>query len=120
MKKIISIVLALIIALFALYQFGVNRYIPESGATDIVIYTTDWCPYCKTLRKTLDKYQIPYAEYDTEKSIDGMLGYLALGGRGVPVVVVGENIIYGYDGIEITDALADAGYELPLDWGSEY
>ena len=67
----------------------------------------------------LKKYQIPYTEYDTEESFHGMLGYLLLGGRGVPLVVAGDKIIYGYNGVEITDALTDAGYELPLDWETE-
>ena len=119
MKKILSISAIVIIALFALYRYSINVHFPKAGATEIVIYTTEWCPYCKALRNTLDKYQIPYTEYDTEKSFHGVLGYWVLGGRGVPLVVVGETIIYGYDGIEITDALADAGYDLPLDWGAE-
>ena len=119
MKKFLAVTLAAAIVLFALFHYARSYYLPAPGATEIIIYTTEWCPYCKALRNMLEKYQIPYTEYDTEKSIHGMLGFLVLGARGVPVVVAGENIIYGYDGIEITDALADAGYELPLDWETE-
>lgn len=119
MKKLLAIILIVCIVLVALFQFARSQYVPAPGATEIVIYTTEWCPYCKALRNILDKYQIPYTEYDTETSLHGMLGFLLLGGRGVPLVVIGENIIYGYDGIEITNALSDAGYELPLDWETE-
>ena len=119
MKQLIIVTVTVIIILSALYAYARNYYVPAAGDTDIVIYTTEWCPYCKALRNILEKYQIPYTEYDTEKSMHGMIGYLVLGGRGVPLVIVGDNIIYGYDGIEITDALADAGYELPLDWETE-
>ncbi|MEM7304712.1 MAG: glutaredoxin family protein [Pseudomonadota bacterium] len=120
MKKTLVFIFIAAIVLISLYHYAKSQYLPESGATEIVIYTTEWCPYCKALRNILEKYQIPYDEYDTEKSLHGMLGFLLLGGRGVPLVVVGENIIYGYDGIEITDALADAGYEIPLDWEAQH
>lgn len=116
MKKPLVILLFVALTLFAVDRVAAYLYVPKSGATKIVIYTTQWCPYCKALRNTLNQYNIPFTEHDTEKSIHGVLGFWALRGRGVPVSVIGEEIIYGYDGQKITDALISSGYEIPASW----
>ena len=119
MKKLLIIILLFVLSLFALDRVAAHLYLPKEGATDIVIYTTQWCPYCKALRNTLNQYDIPYKEHDTEKSIQGILGFWALRARGVPVSVIGEEIIYGYDGQQITDALVNSGYAISADWQND-
>lgn len=54
---------------------------------------------------------IPCKEYDVEKTLQGQLGYWALRGRGVPVLVIGSKIVYGYRVEEIQKALRDLGYQ---------
>jgi glutaredoxin len=115
MKKIIFII-SVILLFFILYRGVVHLYLPEKNSDKVIIYTTDWCPYCKTLRNTLSQYDIPYVEYNTETSLHGLIGYLLLGGHGVPTSVIGDQVIYGYDGQEITDALVQAGHEIPAIW----
>ena len=116
MKKPLIFLLIVALVLFAVDRAAAYLYLPKAGATEIVIYTTEWCPYCKALRNTLNQYNIPFTEHDTEKSIQGVLGFWALRARGVPVSVIGEEIIYGYDGQKITDALVSSGYEIPASW----
>ena len=116
MKKPLVFLLLVCLFLFAIDRFAAHTHLPKPGSTDVVIYTTQWCPYCKALRKTLITYDIPFREHDTEKSIQGMLGFWALRARGVPVSVIGEEVVYGYDGQQLTDALVNAGYEIPAEW----
>ena len=116
LKKPLVILLLIALVLFAVDRVAAYLYIPKPGATEITIYTTQWCPYCKALRNTLNQYKIPFTEHDTEKSIQGVLGFWALRARGVPVSVIGEEIIYGYDGQKITDALVSSGYDIPASW----
>ena len=116
MKKPLFIILLVAISLFTIDRFAAYTHLPKPGSTDVVIYTTQWCPYCKALRKTLSTYDIPFQEHDTEKSIQGLIGFWALRARGVPVSVIGEEVIYGYDGQQITDALIAAGYEIKAEW----
>lgn len=118
MKKLLFTLLIATVILFSMDRLAAHKYLPKQGSTDVVIYTTEWCPYCKILRNTLEQYKIPHSEYDTEKSIQGFAGYWVLRGRGVPVSVIGETVIHGYDGQVITDALVDAGYDIPLEWPS--
>ncbi len=119
MKKLLLSLLMFAVILFATDRVIAHLYLPKEGSQDVVIYSTSWCPYCKTLRITLNNYQIPFTEHDTEKSIQGILGFWALRGRAVPISVIGEQVIYGYDGQIITEALVSAGYEIPVEWPNE-
>jgi len=119
MKKTLIFLLLFAVALFSIDRVAAYLYLPKQGSDKVVIYSTSWCPYCKALRNTLNQYNIPFTEHDTEKSLQGFLGFWALRGRGVPVSVIGERVVYGYDGQAITDALVDAGYEIPLEWPQE-
>ena len=116
MKKLLVFLLIFAVILFATDRLAAHLYLPKEGSNAVVIYSTSWCPYCKAIRNTLNQYNIPFTEHDTEKSLQGILGFWALRGRGVPVSVIGEQVIHGYDGQIITDALVAAGYEIPTVW----
>ena len=74
---------------------------------DIVMYSTNWCPYCRKARLFFRQANIPYTEYDIEKSANANKEYLRISGRGVPVFVIGEQIIQGFDKTAISEALAE-------------
>lgn len=62
-----------------------------------VLYGTEWCPYCARTRQFFRDNNIPFHEYDIEKSSEGQAQYERLGGNGVPVVVIADEVIHGYD-----------------------
>ena len=72
---------------------------------DVVLYATSWCPYCKKARGFLKAANIPYTEYDIEKSPEAYKEYQRLSGRGVPVLRIGDTVIQGYDPIRIRSAI---------------
>ena len=71
----------------------------------VVLYATDWCGYCKALRSALVANKIPFTEHDVEQSFEGQLGFWTLRARGVPVSVVGPQVIHGYQMEKLQDAL---------------
>jgi len=71
----------------------------------VTLYATDWCGYCKKTRKFLAENNIEYQEYDIEKSEEGSRQYKALNGNGVPLLVVNEEVIRGYNPKAIIAAL---------------
>ncbi|WP_439852006.1 glutaredoxin family protein [Pseudomonas syringae] len=71
----------------------------------VVMYTTDWCGYCKQTRRFLDSKGIAYQEFDIEKSKEGRKAYEALGGRGIPLIDVNGTLIRGFAPDEILAAL---------------
>lgn len=71
-----------------------------------VLYTTEWCGYCARTRKFFQENNIAFREYDIEKSTEGHTQYERLGGNGVPVVVIADQVIHGYDEETLREALA--------------
>ena len=110
MKKALYSLLLTAIILFCLDRSIAYLYKPKPGATEIILYSTDWCPYCNSLRTHFDSSSIPYTEHDVEKSISGIAGFWALRARGVPVTVIGPKVVYGYDLDTINQSLIKLGH----------
>jgi len=71
----------------------------------VVLFATSWCGYCAKTRALLNRYNIPFTEYDIEKSDEAHANFERLGGRGVPLVLIGTQVIHGFDESEIRAAL---------------
>ncbi|QMU61627.1 MAG: hypothetical protein GKR92_07925 [Gammaproteobacteria bacterium] len=113
-KRILYTLLFTVIILLAIDRSAAFLYKPKPGSTDIVLYTTKWCPYCNSLRIHFQANSIPFTEHDIEKSLSGIAGFWALRARGVPVSAIGPEVVYGYDINTINNALIDLGYSLKL------
>lgn len=68
-----------------------------AGQPEVVLYATEWCGYCKQTREFFDANGIRYRERDVEKSAEAQAAHQQLGGRGVPTIVVGDDVVHGYD-----------------------
>ena len=65
--------------------------------SNVEIYTTSWCPYCKQAKEYLKSRGIPYIEYDVEKSKEAMRRKRDLTpSGGVPVAVINGQVIDGF------------------------
>ena len=69
---------------------------PVASATSVTMYMTSWCPHCKRARAYFTQKGIAFTELDVEKSAAGRKGYEALGGGGVPIILVGEKMMRGF------------------------
>lgn len=78
----------------------------------IVIYTTERCGYCRQAKAFLNANHVPFKEFDVENSPRGRADYRKLSGRGVPIILVGEQRMNGYSENSLVSLLRDAGYQL--------
>ena len=78
----------------------------------VVIYTTRSCGYCNKAKAFLREHAIPFTEYDVEQSSKGKRDYKKLKGRGVPIIMVGNQRLNGFNESYLTIALNKAGYTL--------
>lgn len=62
----------------------------------VTMYATSWCGYCKKARRYFNKRGISYLEYDIEKDEVAKRMYDLLGGKGVPVILVGKKRMNGF------------------------
>jgi glutaredoxin len=71
---------------------------PAAGAkAPVKMLATSWCGYCRKARAYLNSRGIPFEELDVEKTAQGKQEYRALQGRGVPIILVGNQRMNGYD-----------------------
>lgn len=71
----------------------------------VEIFVTGWCGYCKKLEGFLKDHRIDYTRYDVEKNKIGAEIFDKIGGQGVPVVRIGDEVIHGYDPDAVLAAL---------------
>lgn len=63
----------------------------------VELYATSWCPYCQQTREFFAANAIEYIEHDIEKSSQALAEHEKLGGKGVPLILVGDEVIRGYN-----------------------
>ena len=111
MKKWILLVLMLAVtghpalASSSTPQTGPSAATLASQDVNVEIFVTSWCPYCKKLESFLKKNNIPYTRYDVEADAKGAEIFDKIGGTGVPVTRVGNEVIHGYDPDRILEAI---------------
>lgn len=77
------------------------------GDQGIVIFTTEWCPYCHQTKQFLDSRGENYLNCDVEHSKQGKARFNELGGSSVPLIVIGNVRIDGFDLPALQNALID-------------
>jgi glutaredoxin len=82
---------------------------PTSRA-QVVLYTTQSCSVCRRAKAYLDKIGQEYVEKDVQSDEDARDEYMKLtGGRtGVPVILVGEKWLQGWNQAKVDEMLADS------------
>lgn len=75
-------------------------------ATEVIIYSTTWCGFCKMAKNYMKQLGVEFQEKDVEQ--DPAAGNEAVqksGQMGVPVIDIGGTIIVGFDKPAIDHAL---------------
>lgn len=109
MKKLI--VIAAGIALLYLNRGSIHALLtasPDFAAQheeQVVLYGTSWCGGCKKARAYFAQHNISYFEYDIEQSSEGYRQYKQLHGNGTPLLLIGTNVVRGFDPRAIEQAL---------------
>lgn len=107
----IFFVIALLFAALHVYATrGGSKHDPRkaTGSDGIVMLSATWCGYCDALRKDLDAMGVAYRELDIDGS--GRSAFDAVNGRGVPILIVGQKVVHGYDPARARELIASAGH----------
>ncbi|SFG48842.1 glutaredoxin family protein [Neptunomonas qingdaonensis] len=100
MKKFLVVVLAIIV----INEWRDIRNLfsppPDFAAAHeerVVMYATQWCPFCQKARELFAEKGISYYEYDIEKSEEGNTQYQRLGASGVPILLINGEVLKGFN-----------------------
>ena len=80
------------------------------GAREVKMFTAAWCGVSKTAKSFLVAKGIYFSEYDVETSDIGRLEYKRLGGKGVPIILVGKQRMDGFSAAKMEEMLKNVGY----------
>lgn len=84
------------------YQDKVNdteiRALAASNVTTpkVTLLVLDWCSYCKRLESDLTRANVRFERLNVETSARGKRLYRKVGGGGVPVTLIKDNVVRGY------------------------
>jgi alkyl hydroperoxide reductase subunit F len=75
----------------------------------VIVYSTKNCPYCRMAKAFLEKHGIPYEEIDVGADYGAAKKMTELSGqRGVPVIIVDNEVIIGFDSQRLNDLFGEA------------
>lgn len=63
----------------------------------ITLYSTRRCPHCQQAKAWLRQRGLRFQEFDIERNPRAFKAFQRLGGRGVPVILVGDKRVDGFD-----------------------
>ena len=75
----------------------------------VTVYSTRQCQYCRMTKAFLDKYGVPYESIDVGSDSKAAEMMIALSGqRGVPVIVIDDEVIVGFDSQRLNELFGTA------------
>ncbi|MEO8012174.1 MAG: glutaredoxin domain-containing protein [Dokdonella sp.] len=81
----------------------------QVGSEPVVLLSTAWCGYCRKLRSDLQNWGVAYTELDVERSEEGQRAYRMVGGRGVPILLIADQVVHGYSPQRARALLGESG-----------
>jgi len=77
-------------------QTKINDTQYKKLAKKVIIFSATYCPNCLNAKEYLSSKNIPFLEFDIEKSAAARTYFDKLGGRGTPFLLVNNHPIQGF------------------------
>lgn len=74
---------------------------------DVTIYSTPTCHFCHITKEFLNKHNIPFTDYNVAIDLDKRKEMVDKSGQmGVPVIVIGDELMVGFNEEKLKAALS--------------
>lgn len=78
----------------------------------VIVYSTRYCQYCRMAKAFLDNHGVPYESIDVGEDSKAAEKMIELSGqRGVPVILVDDEVIVGFDSQRLNELFGEASPE---------
>ena len=91
-----------------------SKHFDANGRAEVVMYATQWCPYCKKQREYFADKDIEYREVDVEANQENKEQYAALEASGYPLIYVGYRRFDGYHEGDLAAAIKEVAKAGPV------
>jgi glutaredoxin-like YruB-family protein len=78
----------------------------EFKMANVVVYTSNTCPYCVTAKDYLKEKGVEYTEKNIQADKEARKELMGMGHMGVPVILIDDEEVVGFDKEKIDDLLA--------------
>ncbi len=68
----------------------------QAKAKSVVMFSAEWCGYCRKARRYFQANRVAFRERDIDKDPAARREYERLGGRGLPLILVGDRRMSGF------------------------
>ena len=66
--------------------------VTRDNTANITLYTGDYCPYCRRVKKELDRLELGYDSVNADA--DGRQEVIELSGqRAIPIMIIGDEVL---------------------------
>lgn len=72
---------------------------------NVLVYTSNTCGYCHEVKKYLNELNVPYSEKNVSTDMEARKELMAKGFMGVPVIVIDEEYVQGFDKPKLDELL---------------
>ena len=97
-------------ALKPAYTTGDYSAYYSDAKTNVVLYGTASCPYCIQARSFLRERNIAFIDRDVSNSVEDRRDFARLGKQAVPVILVGERMLTGFNQAHLEAAVVKTGH----------
>jgi NADH-dependent peroxiredoxin subunit F len=96
------------ISIFSSVNIFIRRHTIFEMMRKVTVYSTKNCPYCRMAKVFLDKHEVPYESIDVGEDINAAEKMIELSGqRGVPVIIVDDEVIVGFDSQRLNELFGE-------------
>lgn len=97
-------------------RLKIRRFTPSAAATQeegavtapsVMMLSAAWCGVCKRARHRLTQKGVAFTEYDVERDPKGIEEFKRRGGKGVPIILVGDQRMDGFSAARLEAMLAN-------------
>lgn len=71
----------------------------------VQVYSSDTCPYCTAVKNYLSENNVEFVEKNVSTDSEARNELIQKGYRGVPVIVIGEEEVVGFDQAKLKSLL---------------
>lgn len=72
----------------------------------VIVYSTPTCHFCHLAKEFFDEHGIKYEDYNVLADLEKRQEMMDKSGQsGVPVIVIGDKVMIGFDQTEVSEAL---------------
>ncbi len=67
----------------------------------VIVYTADWCPWCHKAMEFLTEKKVKFEKRDVDDPVYAQEAIEKSGQSGIPVILVGKDIVIGFDDVKL-------------------